>query len=199
MLGVGRAISEIVVTVQSPREVAPLVEWLAARVDPATYEVLSWKELLSWIDGMTQFQDAVLMVVLVIVFAIVSFGILNTLLMSVLERVREFGVLMAIGTTPMQVVGIVMWEAFFLGTLGMIAGDGLGATIVAVYHRRGLPLPLSKAFQDSFPFGDVLYLNLPLYYFAVSSLAVLLTCLLASIIPAARAARLRPVEAIRHV
>jgi len=115
------------------------------------------------------------------------------------ERVREFGVLMAIGAKPRTVMAMIIAETVILGLLGLAFGLALGGALIAYFGRAGLPLPVGEAINYFMPFDTVIYMrfNWPAHAFAVAMVVV--TCLLASLGPALRAGRLRVSEALRHI
>lgn len=172
---------------------------VAAELQGLPMRVLSWKQIDHEILGVKAFQDAILFIVLCVVFAIVALGILNTQLMSLFERVREFGVLMAIGARPGWVMRLLLVESALLGAVGALFGLCVGAVMIAHFGRAGLRLPVGEALSYFLPFPSVIYMrpNWPAH--AVACLAVFATTILAALPPALRAGRLKPAEALRHV
>lgn len=166
---------------------------------PPGLRALTWKDIDHEIVGVQAFQDAILRLVLMVVFLIVALGILNTQLMSLFERVREFGVLMAVGARPRWVMRLILIESFLLGLCGTAFGLVLGAALIAHFGRTGLHLAVGDAFSYFLPFPSVIYMR-PAWGAHLEALgAVLLTSLLAAVPPALRAQRLKPAEALRHV
>jgi ABC-type lipoprotein release transport system permease subunit len=180
-----------------------LADEVAADVDahlPAgNIRAISWKKIDREIIGIQAFQNGILTVVLFIVFAIVALGILNTQLMSLFERVREFGVLMAIGARPRWIVRLILAESLVLGAAGTLLGLTVGASVIAYFGRNGLHLPVGEAFSYFLPFPSVIYLIPAWRMHAFACASVFLITLLASLPPALRAGRLKPAEALRHV
>lgn len=175
---------------------AALAEKLAGRRD---VQVHSWKDVDHEIMAIQKFQNGLLDVVLLVVFAIVALGILNTLLMSLFERVREFGVLMAIGARPRWVMKLVLLESVLLGSIGTILGLALGGSMIGYFGKHGLPLPIGDALAYFIPFPAVIYMRFVWHDHAVAAGLVLVVSVLAAIGPALRACRLKPAEALRHV
>ncbi len=200
MLVMGNQVNDFIARVKRLPELgaiqARLAEVLKGRRD---IQVLTWREVDREIVGIQKYQNALLLIVLFIVFAIVALGILNTMLMSLFERVREFGVLMAIGAKPRLILRMILLEALILGMLGMLAGVAIGSALIAWYGRAGLPLPIGEAIAYFMPFDTVVYTRFAWERHWVALVVVFATCLLASLVPALRAARLRPAEALRHV
>jgi ABC-type lipoprotein release transport system permease subunit len=172
---------------------------LDAKLGPGPIGALSWRSIDKEIIGIQQFQDGLLTIVLFIVFAIVALGILNTQLMSLFERVREFGVLMAIGARPRWIVRLLIAESALLGIVGTACGLALGSAMIAHFGRAGLRLPVGDAFKYFLPFPSTIYLRPSWGMHAFACATVFVVTLLATLPPAFRAGRLKPAEALRHV
>ncbi|MBI5884294.1 MAG: ABC transporter permease [Elusimicrobia bacterium] len=200
LLAVEGKVNHIVAKLRDVREAdrvkRELAENLGAERD---LQVLSWKDIDHEIVGIQRYQDGLLTVVLAVVFLIVALGILNTLLMSLFERVREFGVLMAVGARPAWVMKLVLIEAACLGFIGSALGLGVGSAIIAYYGRWGLALPLGDAISYFMPFPSVVFLRPAWASHLGAGLCVMAVSFLAALAPALRAGRLRPAEALRHV
>lgn len=162
-------------------------------------QVVTWEEIDFELVGIRDYQDALLDIVLVVVFIIVALGILNTLLMAMFERIREFGVLMAIGARPSVIRWMIVLEAGMIGALGTVIGLSLGAGIILYYRWMGLYLPLGESVGFFMPFDSVLYLRFKWSRHALALFVVFLTSLLASLPPAWKASRMRPADSLRHL
>ena len=200
MLVMGERVNDFVVRVKRIQDVdrvqASLAEALRGRRDVRVY---TWKEVDKEIVGIQKYQNALLLIVLVIVFAIVALGILNTMLMSLFERVREFGVLMAIGAKPRLILRMILLESLILGALGTLGGLAMGAAFIVYYGKAGMPLPIGEAIAYFMPFPTTVFLRFAWEKHWIALATVFVTCLAASLVPALRAARLKPAEALRHV
>lgn len=161
--------------------------------------VYSYRDVGSEIVGVKTFQDALLVVILIVIFSIVGLGILNTISMSYFERIREFGVIRAIGARPAALYRLLLAEATMLGVLGTLGGLLLGGLAIGFFGAVGLALPLGKAMSYFMPFDDVIYMRPQWAMHAWSALGLFGVCVLASIGPAVRGARLVVSDALRHV
>jgi ABC-type lipoprotein release transport system permease subunit len=170
-----------------------------AKLGPGNIRSLTWKSIDREIIGIQAFQDGLLTVVLFVVFAIVALGILNTQLMSLFERVREFGVLMAIGARPRWIVRLVLIESALLGVVGTTLGIVIGTALIGHFGRYGLNLPVGDAFKYFLPFPSVIFLRPAWHMHIFACATVFIVTLLATLPPALRAGRLKPAEALRHV
>ncbi len=160
-----------------------------------------------WAAAMPNLSDAIRLdyasqkFIFVIILLIVTIGVINTLLMSVMERFREFGVILALGASPGRLRRMVLAEALILGVLSMILGTLLGCASTWYLVRRGIDL--RKLVPDTLEFGGVVFdpvlraaWDIP--WMIQMGLYVVALCLLASIYPAIKAARIAPAEAMRH-
>ena len=199
MLGRPGQVNQLAMRLKDVELVDEVAADLDARLPPGNVRPISWKVIDREIIGIQAFQNGILTVVLFIVFAIVALGILNTQLMSLFERVREFGVLMAIGARPRWIVRLILAESLVLGLVGVLLGVTIGALMIAYFGRHGLHLPVGQAFSYFLPFPSVIYLRPSWHQHAFACASVFVITLLASLPPALRAGRLKPAEALRHV
>lgn len=171
---------------------------VAAELGDKPLKVVTWREVDEELVGVQTYQNAILKIVLAIVFLIVALGILNTVFMSLFERVREFGILKAIGARPGFLLRLVLAESCMLGTIGGAFGCLIGSALIRYYGAQGLPLPLGEALSYFLPFDPVLHLRFDWPTHRTALAAVVVTSLLAALPPALRAARMKPVECLRH-
>ncbi len=192
-------ISEFVIQADSHENVELIASDLKNYIDTQDHEVLTWKEispiLVQWIEFDTAFTGFLLFVVLLVV----AFGILNTLLMGILERIREFGIMLALGTKRRQVVLMVGLESIILGFIGIIFGYTIGTSLSAYFGVNGINLAVFSSALNDFYIGSTIYTRISPGHLMIYGPVVLLTSLIASIYPAWRAASLKPVDAIRHM
>jgi ABC-type lipoprotein release transport system permease subunit len=164
-------------------------------------EVLTWQEAVPDMVGFIEVDDAFLYIYLVVIFAIVAFAIANTFLMAVMERVREFGLLNALGLRGRGVAGVLLTETFLMTALAMAIGFILGyAGHLAASHWG---IPLSMYGVEDMELSGVDFASLvmrskiiPLKWVGASVLVALVT-LGSALYPAWRASRFEPAEAMR--
>ncbi|MGE0639703.1 MAG: ABC transporter permease [Thermoanaerobaculia bacterium] len=171
-----------------------IVARLAEIAPPDTLAVVPWTKRAAFYSQVRNLYIGIFWFLGSIVFVLVVLATSNTLVMAVMERVREIGTLRALGTTPGQIASGVLWEALWLGLLGGIAGCLGGAVLIALLNAAGLTMPP--------PPGAVDPIDLRLSYvpeaFAGAVVLMTVVLLLAALVPVRRATRISVVEALRH-
>ena len=158
---------------------------------------MTWSEISPILQQWIEFDEAFAYVFLLIVLVVIVAGILNTILMSLLERTREFGVMMALGTKGFQLAFMVGVESFLLGLMGLAVGIILGLSSVGIFSQVGIPFSAKvKEAMASFFISDVVYPTMVWDHILSNSLVVLLSCILVSLYPAWKVSKVRPVKAL---
>jgi len=192
-------VHELAIAIRDPMQAAQLAAELQRQLPPGL-EALDWGELLPEMREAIASFDVSRMIIVVILYFAAGLGILNTFFMSVLERTREFGILMAMGMRPWRIRSLVLLETLAMGVISLLLGLGLGLAMSLYMAHRGIDLsgtitPVTYAGGTILP---RLHAVLEASNFAVPALLMLVVCLLAGFLPANRAAKLRPVDAIRE-
>jgi putative ABC transport system permease protein len=161
--------------------------------------VLDWNALHPGLEQAIQadFSSAWFMYGVLII--LVAFSVLNTQLMSVLERTREFGVITALGVKPRKLASLVMLETVLMALIGLAIGVFLGWLLALYFNTVGFSYPGMEEMAQRFNMEDKMYPSVTTISLLLGPGVVFLFCLLASIYPALRLYRLRPVEAMRAV
>ena len=133
----------------------------------------------------------------VTIFIAMAFGIANVLLMAIFERIREIGILLAVGLSRSRLVAMVIAESLFVTFLGLIIGFGFAGLFLFLLSD-GIDLSAWAEGMNAYGMGTRIVPVLGLEDFTIPTAVALVTALLASAWPAIRAARLRPAEAVRH-
>ncbi len=190
------AVNEIAILINNAHEYREITNEL--RIKYPTLEVRHWANIMPALFYALEFLDQSLIWLVGIIIMGVSFGLLNTILMSVLERIREFGVLMAIGMKKNMVFAMILLETTMVSLIGGIAGLLLSFGMVEYLNKRGLDL--SSVGGDGlaeFGYASVIYPDIdPTFYFKILAVVVVFA-ILASIYPAWKSIRLVPAEAVR--
>ena len=132
-----------------------------------------------------------------VLIVLVAFSVLNTQLMSVLERTREFGVMLALGMRPSRLARLVAMETGLLGLLGLVLGIALGALLTAYLGHVGFTYPGMDDMAARFHLPARMYPRVSLLSLCWGPATVFVGAMLAALYPALRLLRLRPVAAMR--
>jgi ABC-type lipoprotein release transport system permease subunit len=162
-------------------------------------EVLSWKEISPELGYITELSNMYLYIFVVIILLALGFGIINTMLMVVLERVREIGMLMAVGMSRMRIFSMIILETLLLSLFGGMMGIGLGLLVVWRLSYSGIDLSVWGEGLTEMGFNPIVYPVWDANLVVTIGVMVLITGLLAALYPAWKALRLNPSEAIRMI
>jgi ABC-type lipoprotein release transport system permease subunit len=192
-------IHEVAMASTEPMAAAELADRLNEQIDGRA-EVLDWGDLLPEMREAIAAYDVSRMIVVIILYTATGLGILNTFFMSVMERTREFGILMAQGMRPWAIRKLVLLETLLLGTLAMLTGLLVGGLMTLYMQTVGIDLsgyitPVTYAGGTILP---RLHAVFEPANFSVPSVLLMLVCLLAGFLPANRAAKLDPVATLRE-
>lgn len=158
--------------------------------------VLDWRELLPGLVQAIQMDLVSGFVFYVILVVVVAFSILNTFLMAILERTREFGVLLAIGMTPKRLVRLVLAESAVLTFFGIAAGVLFGALLTGYFQEHGILIPGSTEILRQFGLPERIYPQLSGLSVTLGPVLVFVITFLTALYPAGRVKRLRAVNAM---
>lgn len=194
LLGVPGQVSEVAVMARDYRRPQALVDHLASAAGPQL-EVLPWTGLDPFLSSMLDLQDGFALVFMVVVFLALSFGLVNTLAMAVFERIREIGLMQALGMRPALILRQVLLESLYLLLLGLALGNAT-AWLTIKPLESGIELSSVARGMEMFAMGATLYPALYWRDMLLATVVVLGLGVLASLIPAWRAARLDPIRAL---
>ncbi|MBI5609108.1 MAG: ABC transporter permease [Deltaproteobacteria bacterium] len=185
----GRA-TELLVAVDHIDHIPAVQRALQAAMGPE-YEVSTWEDIAKFVVSARDRQNAIISVIAAIFMLLMLLGVANTMLMSVLERTREIGTMMAVGVRRGRIVVLFLFEALFIGGLGGVVGSGVGYGVVLALAKRGIEV---TAPGSNVPFTIRPFVS-PTYLLVVTVVAAL-GALGFALYPAWRASKLRPVEAL---
>lgn len=195
MLGIGDGISEIAVLLPAGADPDPVAARLRAML-PDRYEIHTWRELLPMLTAYIDMNEGFTVVWYLVVFIAMGFGIVNTLLMAVFERMREFGLVKALGMKPGWIVMEVLMESAFILILGMAAGNAVALASVAALAENGIDLSAFAAGVEYAGMPRVIYPSFAWTSAVQANLTVCVLGLAVSLYPALKAARITPVAAM---
>ena len=161
------------------------------------YEVLSWKEIQPDLAMLADMMQEIYGIFMAIILAALAFGIVNTMLMAVLERTREIGMLAAIGMNRRKIFSMIMLESVFLSIVGGITGMAVSGAVIAATAKNGINLMKYSEGMEALGYTAHLFPTIDVQFFITTTILIVLTGILSSVYPARKALKLNPVEAIR--
>ncbi len=203
-LGTNDDVTTLAVLVRSSRRVPAVQRVLRRSLEPiiaaGDLDVLTWREASPELDAAVKIDDFGNYLFQGILFAIIGLGIVNTILMSVMYRYREFGLLQALGFTPQQTGGLVVVEGVVLTALAGLVGIGLGLFLTWFFFRNGLDF--SFAWNEEWSFSGVVMEPVVVPVFRTARVIqglvfILLVGAIASLYPAYRATRIDVAESMK--
>jgi ABC-type lipoprotein release transport system permease subunit len=202
LTGNSGSVHELAVILSDARLEKTVHRQIAAKL-PADQDILavSWEKAMPNLANAIKLDYASQKFIFIIILLIVTIGVINTLLMSVMERMREFGVILAMGSKPMTLRGLILLEAVIMGLLAATIGTILGS--LATWYLVAVGIDLAELVPDTLEFGGVVFDPVmraswdPAWMIRIAVYVVCLT-LAAAAYPAIKAGRTTPVEGMRH-
>ena len=194
LLAIDGRVSQIILVDDDYRDIDPLYRRLAAAT-PDGMEIKPWYEIDTYLAAMFNMMDGFVLVWVIIIFLALSFGLVNTLVMAVFERVREIGLIQALGMRPRLIVYQILLESLMLLLIGLTVGNGLALVSVKPLES-GLDISIVAEGMALMGAGSMLYPKLTLHDLVLANTVVVTLGILTSILPAWRAAQLNPVRAL---
>jgi putative ABC transport system permease protein len=163
------------------------------------HDVRSWRQLVPTIASMLDSGRAAMVTMSVLIYLAIGILILNAMLMAVFERIRELGVLKALGFSPGALFGLILIESGIQTVLAILAGVALGIPAILYLSRTGINLEsLAGTSILGIAMDPIWRAAVNMRVFSTPILLLVIIVLIAAVYPAAKAALLRPVEAMRH-
>ncbi|MCF8275376.1 MAG: ABC transporter permease [Flavobacteriales bacterium] len=161
--------------------------------------VRSWKEVAPELGYADEMMQQMLYIIIGIILLALSFGIINTMLMAVLERKRELGMLMSVGMNKTKVFFMIVVETVFISMVGGPLGVALGFLTVSHFGAAGIDLSIVGKGLEEFGISTTIYPSLDPSFYLNVTIMVVVAAILSSIYPAIKALQLKPAEAVRAI
>jgi len=192
-------VHEIIVSYEGDRDLNAAAKQVADIVPDM--EVKTWRQISPELSDLSNYTETMLIPFLVIFYTAVAILILNAMLMAVYERIREFGIMKAIGMQPLRVFSVLAAESLFMTTIGTIIGAAFGLAVALHFQKVGIDF---TRFSDSITLSGVAFENIWKVKVTVQSVVTPILMLfvmsaVATIYPAIKASVLSPVRAMRHL
>jgi ABC-type lipoprotein release transport system permease subunit len=194
-LSMADGVHEIAVVLDDHAKSGKAVNIMRVALDEPLLDVEPWQVVESQFYQAMQADLKGNWITMIVLSIIVAVGVLNTVLMVILERTREFGVLRALGTRPFQIFQLIVFETIFLAVISIIPGTAIGIFANWILSVKGITLSTPLEW-GGFIF-DTITARITLKSIVIPAVVVFCTALLVSILPALRAARVIPVKALR--
>ena len=194
MLKLDNRVSEIAITGEDYRNVD---RWYPRIKQAAGQEVetMTWYEANAYLGSMMSMMDGFVLVWVIVIFLALSFGLVNTLVMAVFERIREIGLMLALGMRPAMILYQILIESFLLLFIGLIIGNVFAvATIIPL--QSGIDISAVAKGMEMMGTSSMLYPALKIEDMVLANVIVIILGLLTSILPAWRAASYDPIKAL---
>lgn len=188
---------EITLILQSDDQLDTIHQRLKSRFPALLTE--NWKEISPETNLMVVSLDEYMFIYIIIIMLALAFGIINTMLMAVLERTREVGMMTALGLTKARLFGLILSETILLTLAGVPVGMGLAWILIWYFARHGINIAaVAKEAMSSFGFESWIFPEFPYDQLVMVLSIVAITALLSSILPSLKAVNMRPSEALRR-
>jgi putative ABC transport system permease protein len=186
---------EIAVILKNGNDAAiikPLVQKITGEAD-----VQTWKELSPEMSLLTDSMDQYMYIFILIILLALCFGIINTMLMSVLDRIKEIGMLMAVGMNKRRIFLMIILESVMLTFSGGILGIIIGSGVTKFFETTPIDVSMFADGLEKYGFAAQIYTSLRLETIVTITVLVIATGILSAIYPARKALKLNPAEATR--
>jgi ABC-type lipoprotein release transport system permease subunit len=198
MLYLNEGISEMAILFPDQDDHPEILAQLRASLPADQFEVNTWRELLPFQTAYLEILDGFIWIWYLVVFVAMGFGIVNTTLMAVFERIREFGLLKSLGMKPWWILRGVLTESFLLLIIGILIGNAMAFICIFLLSGSGIDLSALAQGAEYAGMSRVIYPAVALKDVLMANGIVMLLGLLVSTYPALKAARFTPVEALAH-
>lgn len=203
IFSMNKSVHEIVIIAESLKAVNKIKEEIKTALVKIKQEnvlvVSDWMEIMPGLLQSIQMDLVSGIIMYLILVIVVAFSIFNTFVMAVFERTREFGVMMAIGTTPGRLTRLVLYESTCMTVLGIFFGIVFGCLVTIWFQKHGFYIAGTEDIMSQYGLPDRLYPKLNFITAFTGPLVVFLITIISAVFPALKIRQLNPVEAMHHV
>jgi len=204
MLGVDKGVTEIAITLDQDAlerrdELELLVSQINKTITGNVYKAEDWRQMLPAISAYLEMYNGYMLIWFVVVFIAMGFGLVNTMLMAVYERMREFGLQRALGMRSGRIVRMVMSETLLLLMLGSIIANSIAFLLIHIVLRSGIDLSVFTEGTEMWGISRIIIPVVSAWDLYAANGVVFILGLLVGLYPALRASKFTPVETMRHL
>lgn len=197
LLGIGNNFHEVAIVLNDVNQAKTVAHSLQKQLPTVLVE--PWQEVSPELGYADETMALSLYIIMGIILLALIGGIVNTMLMAVLERTRELGMILCVGMNKTKVFTMIMLETIMLSLIGGPIGLLLGYGLTSYFEKTGIPLKGLEQGMEAFGIGTVVYPHIDLSQIMQIVVMVLVTALLSAIVPGIRAMKLKPAEAVRAI
>ncbi|TKG93679.1 ABC transporter permease [Puteibacter caeruleilacunae] len=162
------------------------------------YSIMSWEEMQPEVVQQIESDRAGGVIMKAILYLVIAFGILGTIMMMIMERRREFGVMVAIGMKKAKLASVIFFETLFIGLLGVISG--ILFSLPLLYYQSANPIPLTgqaAELMEDFGFAPYMFFSVQWEVFSQQAISVFIITLIIAVYPVISILRLKAIKAMR--
>jgi ABC-type lipoprotein release transport system permease subunit len=196
LAGIPHQYNEVALLLNSGRDVENVKQQLQKKYPQ--FDIKTWTEISPEMNLLVSVSDQTMLIYMGIIMLALAFGIINTMLMAVLERTREIGMLLALGMNRIKVFTMILLETVFLVLAGTPLGIVFGLSTIAYTHKTGINLKQFSEAYSSLGYSSLIYPTFNTRQFFLMLVMVVVTALIAALVPSRRAVKVKPAEAIRR-
>lgn len=195
LAGIPNEVNEIAVLLQSSKSLNDTQSDLKQKF--SGIEIMNWMEIAPELRLTVSVGDQMVFIFMGIILLALAFGIVNTMMMAVLERTREIGMLLALGMNKFKIFMMILLETFFLILAGCPIGILLGFLSILISQKTGIDLSNFSEVYSSFGYSSIIYPSLTTRQFEIIMFLVVITAIFSALLPARRALQLNPAESLK--
>lgn len=193
-----KKITSLSIKIDSDKNQAKVISHLENQLSTKELEIMGWQEISPELSQSIEADNGSGIIMLAILYLIVAFGIFGTLIMMINERIREFGVMLALGMQKAKIATLVFFEIMIIGALGLLSGVALSAPAILYFYK--FPIRYTgdmAAVMESYGMEPILQFAFEPGFYINQTLTVFVIILLLVIIPISKIFRLNTIKALR--
>ncbi|BDD03463.1 ABC transporter permease [Aureibacter tunicatorum] len=191
------SITEIALRLLDESEKDKVKAKLSGTIDDQSVVVRTWNEIDPLLETQRDMSAMFGAIFVAIILIALIFGVVNTMMMVIMERKKELGMLKAIGMKPFKVCLMIVWETVFLSITGAVVGIAFGAMVSQYFSRVGFDLSMFGDGMAYVGYDTMIYPEVTIGFLVFTGIAVVVMAVLASLYPAYNVVRLKPADSLR--
>ena len=199
MLSLKKDFHEIAIRVDNQKNVNSTSAAIKSKIGNKIISVETWQQLQPVLTQMIDMSRQMTYIFYLIVYIALAFGIINAFMMEIFDRIKEFGIMMSLGTRPSNIFSLLMWESILLSFASAIMGSIISVLFIKLVMRSQMDLSMFGNGMGFMGLSNIIPLPLTPTMIMRCAVSTIIAVIVATIYPALRAALFKPVEAVRHI